>query len=82
MPRRIVIALNQDLPARPLGLSSHAVSNLFGGTGTCIARSYQCDYAFPNCCSGLTCKKHGGYTVPPSSPGQPPIHVSSRWYCE
>ena len=33
MPRRIVISLDRDLPARPGPLSSDALSKVFGGCG-------------------------------------------------
>jgi hypothetical protein len=52
MPRRTAISLNHDLPARPNGLSSDALSKVFGG---CLGSGRVCKRD-SDCCAPDTCQ--------------------------
>jgi len=67
MSRRLAISLDQDLPARPRGLSEDALSRVFGG---CVPLGSVCVPRGSACCYG-TCQFYKPY---PNWPGQ--------WYCD
>jgi len=53
MSRRPVIDVERDLPSRPRGLSTDALSNVFGGCNS----AGSCRRDSSNCCPPMECNK-------------------------